>query len=72
MALVEIDGLEGAKALVGETIGPSEWREVTQEDIDLLRRALRRRPVDPRRRRAGEDREPLRRHDRPRQPDAVD
>ena len=72
MALVEIDGIEGAKALIGETIGPSDWREVTQEDIDLLRAALRRRSVDPRRRRAGEDREPLRRDDRARQPDALD
>ena len=36
MALVEIDGIEAAKALVGETIGPSEWREVTQADIDAF------------------------------------
>jgi acyl dehydratase len=36
MALVEIDGIEGAKALVGETVGPSEWRQVSQEDIDLF------------------------------------
>ena len=28
-----IDGLP-VQALQGETIGPSEWREVTQEDID--------------------------------------
>lgn len=34
MALVQIDGIEGATALVGETIGPCEWREVTQADID--------------------------------------
>ena len=37
MALpVEIDGLDGAQALIGETIGPTEWREITQEDIDLF------------------------------------
>jgi len=34
MALVRIDGIEAAKALIGETIGPGEWREVTQADID--------------------------------------
>ena len=33
-----------------------------------VRRAVRRRPVDPRRRRAREDREPVRHDDRPRQP----
>jgi acyl dehydratase len=36
MALAEVDGLEGAKALIGQTVGPSEWREVTQEDINLF------------------------------------
>lgn len=36
MALVEVDGLEGAQALIGQQVGPSEWREVTQEDIDLF------------------------------------
>ena len=34
MALVEVDGLEGAKALIGQPVGPSEWRTVTQDDID--------------------------------------
>ncbi|MBA2523140.1 MAG: MaoC family dehydratase [Solirubrobacterales bacterium] len=34
MAIVEINGIEEAKALVGETVGPCEWREVTQADID--------------------------------------
>ena len=34
MAMVEIDGIEDAKALVGQTIGPCEWRQVTQADID--------------------------------------
>jgi acyl dehydratase len=36
MEPVEIDGLEGAKALVGKPVGPSDWRQVTQEDIDLF------------------------------------
>ena len=34
MALVEINGIDAAKAMVGETIGPCEWREVSQADID--------------------------------------
>jgi acyl dehydratase len=34
MATVTIDGVEGLKALVGKTVGPTEWREVTQQDID--------------------------------------
>ena len=34
MALVKINGIEAAKEMVGKTIGPCEWREVTQADID--------------------------------------
>ncbi len=34
MATVQVEGVEGLKALLGETIGPGEWREVTQEMID--------------------------------------
>jgi acyl dehydratase len=34
VALVTINGIEEAKAMVGETVGPSEWRTVTQADID--------------------------------------
>jgi len=34
VALVRINGIEEAKALVGQTIGPCEWREVSQGDID--------------------------------------
>ena len=33
MAVV-VDGIDGLRALQGETIGPTEWREVTQEDIN--------------------------------------
>src|SRR5918998_1594306 len=29
-----VNGIDELKALIGQTIGPSEWREVTQEDID--------------------------------------
>ena len=36
MAAVEVAGIDGMKALQGETIGPSEWREVTQGDIDAF------------------------------------
>ena len=38
MATVQVKGIDGLKALQGETIGPSEWREVTQEDIDAFAR----------------------------------
>ena len=36
MSAVEVQGIEGLKALQGKEIGPSEWREVTQEDIDAF------------------------------------
>ena len=29
-----VNGIDELKALIGQTIGPSDWREVTQEDID--------------------------------------
>ena len=35
-ALVEVEGIEGLKGLIGKEIGPSEWRTVTQEDIDTF------------------------------------
>jgi acyl dehydratase len=34
MAITTVNGIDELKALVGETIGPSEWREVTQGEID--------------------------------------
>ena len=34
MAVAEIEGIEGLRALQGQTIGPSDWREITQADID--------------------------------------
>src|SRR5919112_2566023 len=36
MALVTTNGIEDLKGLIGREIGPSEWRELTQEDIDLF------------------------------------
>jgi acyl dehydratase len=36
MAVVEVNGIEGIKSLLGKEIGPTEWREVTQEDIDTF------------------------------------
>jgi acyl dehydratase len=36
MATVQVQGIEGLQALLGNTIGPSEWREVTQEDINTF------------------------------------
>lgn len=36
MAIAEAKGVEGVKDLLGKQIGPSDWREVTQEDIDTF------------------------------------
>jgi len=36
MTPVEVAGIEGAKEMIGVEFGPSEWREVTQEDINLF------------------------------------
>jgi acyl dehydratase len=33
---ITVNGIEELKALVGQTIGPSGWREVTQADIDTF------------------------------------
>jgi acyl dehydratase len=34
MAMVTIEGIDGLRELIGEPIGPSDWVEITQEDID--------------------------------------
>ena len=34
MALKQINGIEELQASIGETVGPGEWREVTQELIN--------------------------------------
>ena len=31
-----VNGIEELKALVGRSIGPSDWRQVTQDDIDAF------------------------------------
>jgi acyl dehydratase len=36
VTLVEVKGIEGLRSLVGQEVGPSEWREVTQEMIDAF------------------------------------
>ncbi|HZK15219.1 MAG TPA: MaoC family dehydratase [Solirubrobacterales bacterium] len=36
MATVDVQGVEGMQGLVGREIGPSEWRTVTQADIDTF------------------------------------
>jgi acyl dehydratase len=36
MALVTANGIEGLRELMGQEVGPSEWREVTQEDINAF------------------------------------
>ena len=32
----EVQGVEGMKALIGQEVGPSDWRPVTQADIDAF------------------------------------
>jgi len=34
MTPTTVNGIDELKELVGQTIGPSDWRELTQEDID--------------------------------------
>jgi acyl dehydratase len=36
MAQIEVEGIEGLKSLLGRRVGPSEWREVTQAEIDAF------------------------------------
>jgi acyl dehydratase len=36
VAAVDVVGIEGLKELIGKTVGPGEWRTVTQEDIDTF------------------------------------
>jgi len=36
MTTAEINGVEGMRSLLGQEIGPSEWRTVTQADIDTF------------------------------------
>ena len=34
MAMKTVNGVEELRSLIGETVGPSDWREVTQDDVD--------------------------------------
>jgi acyl dehydratase len=34
VSVIEVQGIEGLRELIGQQIGPSEWRQVTQEMID--------------------------------------
>jgi acyl dehydratase len=36
MAVAEVQGIEGLQELIGKEIGPGEWREVRQQDIDTF------------------------------------
>jgi acyl dehydratase len=36
MATVEVNGIEEMKALLGREIGPTDWRTVTQADINAF------------------------------------
>jgi acyl dehydratase len=41
MAPVAIEGIEGLRQIVDQEVGPSEWLEVTQEDIDRFAQVSR-------------------------------
>ena len=34
MAMKTVNGVEELQSLIGETVGPSDWREVTQDDVN--------------------------------------
>ena len=36
MAIVEVEGVEGLRGIIGQELGPSDWHEVTQEMIDTF------------------------------------
>jgi acyl dehydratase len=36
MSSVEVQGIQGMKSLLGQEIGPSDWRTITQADIDAF------------------------------------
>jgi acyl dehydratase len=38
MAQATAKGVEGLRGLIGKPVGPSDWREITQEDIDAFAR----------------------------------
>ena len=34
MAMKTVNGVEELRSLIGETVGPSDWREVSQDDVN--------------------------------------
>src|SRR5215212_9847582 len=36
MALATVNGIDELRAMVGETVGPSDWREVSQATVDTF------------------------------------
>ena len=71
MEPVQVEGIEELKELIGRELGPTDWVEVTQEDIDTFADVSRDHQwihVD---RRAGREGEPVRHHGRARQPHPV-
>jgi acyl dehydratase len=36
MAMKTVNGIEELQSLIGQTVGPSDWREVTQEDVNAF------------------------------------
>ena len=38
MAQATANGVEGLRGLLGNPVGPSDWREITQDDIDAFAR----------------------------------
>jgi acyl dehydratase len=36
MAMKTVDGVEGLTGLVGQVVGPTDWRELTQADVDAF------------------------------------
>src|SRR5438034_9464051 len=36
MAIKTVNGVEELKSMIGETVGPSDWREVTQDDVNAF------------------------------------
>ena len=41
MAQATANGVEGLRSLLGKPVGPSDWRQVTQDDIDSFARLSR-------------------------------
>jgi acyl dehydratase len=36
MAMKTVNGIEELQSLIGQTVGPSDWREVTQDDVNAF------------------------------------